>query len=304
MNRKFCFKRYWLLVKHQWYENATAYKWAIAIIVIGTVVAGWMRWMSGDALPNEYPRFQAEKNIDSITINGPIILMCIYGFLFFRRLSSIGKRMYYFSLPVSTLERVLMAFTFVIVLFPLLLVTIFTVSDFVYIILFNQIHDVSIPLFSKLIDFENSWIITLLFIAMISLYPLGRLIFGKNGLILIVAVQLILAIPAFIPEKTTMTITNSKEVNVETLETVNIVEKIETVTTSVTGKRVENSSRKTSQSMGSFNRMTDTLETMVISENVFTSRKVILGVMIKIFYIVLVPACWIFMYFVMKRKEA
>ena len=59
---------------------------------------------------------------------------------FFDDLNIKNKGMLYFSLPVSPLERISVAFTFVIVIFPTLMFLVFTVFDYCYVQLYNHIH--------------------------------------------------------------------------------------------------------------------------------------------------------------------
>ena len=310
-NQVFSFKRYWWLVKRQWYENAAVYKWGIAGIVLITLVVGWLGWMSGDLSPNEYPRFQLKEK-GFINLDIPILLLYVYGALFFNNLSSKCKGMSYFSLPVLPLERVMATFTFVIVLMPVFMTIVFTVSDFAYIQIFNHIHGVSMPMFIKPTNPfgipETSWITTFWYISIISMFTLGSLLFGKKGFIITIMATFLFVIPTFIPIETKVTENNSIKVKTETSETVEMIKTIKSVESSVTGRAMRTSCSVSSSDTGvSFNTLTETIETVEISETVETSqtsRQFILGIIFKFFYSVITPFCWAMMYFVMKRKEA
>ena len=194
MNQIFSFKRYFWLVKRQWFENAAIYKWGIVLIVSVTGFLFWLtsNWKTVDKylefnpdlinrdISHFYPRLGQEPTFLLIGI----FLLCIFGGWFFESLSSKHKKMFYFSLPVSPLERVVVAFTCVIVLFPVLLLTVFTIFDCIFVQLFNHIHGTSVQiLLKKGTLFNNVGIIglSLSFLSLASIFTFGSLILGRKG---------------------------------------------------------------------------------------------------------------------------
>ena len=315
MNQVFSFKRFWWLAKRQWGENAGVYKWWIGGIILVTLVVNWLAWMSGNLSPDEYPRFQVEKGI--INLDVPLILLYIYGAWFFNGLRSKSKRAHYFSLPVSPLERVMVAFTFVVILFPVLLTTFFTVCDFVYIQIFNHIHGVSMPMFIKPTNPfgipATSWVTVLWYISIISMFTLGSLLFGKNGLVMIFTVVLLLTIPAFI-----ITVETKTSVKIETrfsptyegfrIESNQAKYSIMGRTTGGSGFQTE---YMKSQGHPDFpyhseiiNRAIQKYETEGISETEEVETSKVLATILSVFYSIITPLCWLMMFFAMKRKEA
>jgi len=302
MNQNFSFKRYVWLLKRQWYENAVIYKLVIGGIFIVTMAVGWLIWFSGDLSPNEYPRFRVDQNA-FINIDVPILLFCIFGACFFNSLSSENRRVVYFSLPVSPFERVAVAFTFVMAL-PVLMATVFNVSNFAYLQVFNHIHGSSI-IPNNFFGIQKSWLKVILNISFISMFTLGSLIYGKKGIVVTTSVVVLVVFSTFIPVETTNTEKELIKVKVETSETVETIKEIKSIRTSVTGKEVGGSSSGSSSFTGvSFNTLKESIETVDVSEMVNTSRKVFLIIIFKILYCSIAPLCWIMMYFTMKRKEA
>jgi len=211
--------------------------------------------------------------------------------------------MSYFSLPVSPLERVAVAFTFVMAL-PVLLTTVSMASNFVYIQIFNHIHEVSIAPKSFL-GIHKSCIKVILNMSFISMFTLGSLIYGKKRLIITVSVVICVVLSTFIPVETTVTEKESIRIKIETSETVETIKETESITTSVTGKKLGSSGSRSSSSAGvSFNTLTETFEIVDVSEMVEISSKDFLIIIFKILYWSIAPLCWIMMFFVMKRKQA
>ncbi len=179
MNQIFSFKRYGWLLKRQWYENATIYKWGIVLLIIAIV--GFF-WGSSDWKAVDEPHL---GQMETFSIVG-VFFLYIYGANFFDSLSSKNKGMFYFSLPVSAFERVAVAFTFVMILLPVLLLIIFSAFDFIFVQLFNHIHGVSVQMFFKTASPLGS--IGLLpsmvwaYLSYTSFFVLGSLMFGKKGI--------------------------------------------------------------------------------------------------------------------------
>ena len=190
MNQVFSFKRYWWLVKRQWYENAAIYKWGIVLMALATGMLFWMfsDWITADkyfenhpiSSSNPYPHLGQEL---TFTIMG-VFMLCIFGGWFFDSLTSKQKKIFNFSLPVLPLERIAVAFTSVMIVMPVLLLTIFSAFDFIFVQIFNHIHGTSVQMF--FIDdshFINTGRISglLSLLSLTSIFTLGSLIFGKKG---------------------------------------------------------------------------------------------------------------------------
>jgi len=196
MNQIFCFKRYVWLLKRQWYENATGYKWGIALmaLLIGAMF-GLFLWISSRAMfkiPDVgYAELLFAGQAATFFTTG-VLFLFVYGARFFSSLASKNRKMFYFSLPVSPLERVAVAFTFVSAFVPLLFWIIFTIFDCITVQIYNQMHDTSVQMFYKMTienDSYNSmkaatFVTYLGYLSFVSIFALGSLIFGKKGPVL------------------------------------------------------------------------------------------------------------------------
>ena len=186
MNQNFSFKRYVWLLKRQWYENAAIYKLGILLMMLVTCVLFWLfcDWKPyGDI---QQTRFK-DAPVFLVTV---IIFMYIYAAWFFDSLSLKNKKMFYFSLPVSPLERITVTFTFVMVLVPFVLLTVFIIFDFMAIQLFNHIYGGSEQMFFQQIfdpssrNFmpkEIAFLLLFVHLLIVSIFTLGSLMFGKKG---------------------------------------------------------------------------------------------------------------------------
>jgi len=196
MNQVFSFKRYVWLLKRQWCENAAIYKWGIVLLVLAV---GLLFWLSGNWKDVNNPHL---GQMETFSITG-LFFLYIYGAYFFESLSFKHKRMFYFSLPVSPLERVAVAFAYVMILMPVLILTIYTVFDFISVQLFNHIHGTSVQMFFKTSSpFGNiGMMVVMLFsyLSYTSIFTLGSLMFGKKGiLITLFAASILIFIILFI----------------------------------------------------------------------------------------------------------
>ena len=196
MSQVFSFKRYVWLVKRQWCENAAIYKWGIVLLVL---VVGLLFWLTSNWKDVDNPHF---GQMETFSITG-LFFIYIYGAYFFESLSSRHKRMFYFSLPVSPLDRVAVAFTYVMILMPVLILTIFTVFDFAAVQLFNHIHETLEQMFFKTSSpFGNiGMMVVMLFsyLSFTSIFTFGSLIFGKKGIVItLIASCILLFISSFI----------------------------------------------------------------------------------------------------------
>lgn len=174
MNQIFNFKRYTLLLKHQWAENAVIYKWGIILMLILTPLLFWLcsNWKASQTLNwGQQPTF---------VLLGVLYLYTFAG-NFFESLANKSKGMFYFSMPVSSLERISVAFTFVLVLFPTLFMTVFSVFDFIFVQLFNYTHGTSKQMI--ITNVSLLWPFVRYYLTTASILILGSLVFGKNGII-------------------------------------------------------------------------------------------------------------------------
>ena len=181
MNQNFSFKRYVWLLKRQWYENAAIYKWGIALMVLAV---GVLFWLTSTWKPVVNPRL---GQMETFSVTGMLFLY-VYAAWFFDSLSSKHKKMFYFSLPVSSLERIAAAFSCVMVFFSVLYLSVFSVFDFIAVQLFNHIHGTSVQMFfrtgfSCYIEMSLFEVI-LRFLSIASIFTLGSLMFGKKGLVM------------------------------------------------------------------------------------------------------------------------
>ena len=132
MNQIFCFKRYLWSLKRQWFENVVVYKFGAInmLLFIGFMFFAFSNLTSKPHLAQE-PAFYVTS----------IINISIYGFAFFEFLNEKSKGMFYFSAPVSPLERLAVAFTYVMIIVPVLFLTVFFVFDALFVQIFNTVHD-------------------------------------------------------------------------------------------------------------------------------------------------------------------
>ncbi len=183
MHQIFSFKRYIWLIKRQLVENAATYKWGIGILIALTVV---LLGLFSDWKTGAHPHL---GHAEVFVLLGSGFLF-IYSGSFFESIGSKYKGMFYFSLPVTSLERTVTAFTFVVILFPALFLSIFFIFDCVAVQLYNLVHHTSEEMLCINILSDTpknpslfSWSSIYTYITFISLFALGSLMFGKNGTI-------------------------------------------------------------------------------------------------------------------------
>jgi len=172
MNQVFSLKRYVWLIKRQWYENATIYKWGIVLMVLAPDL---LFWVTNTWKIVYYP--DSNLNVETAMIVRMLFLY-VFGALFFANMSSRRKKMIFFSLPVSTLERIAVAFTFVMVLMPALFYGITIIFDLTSVQLFDRIHGTSLQ---KYLKFGFPFIPLFFNSTLCCIFALGSLMFGKKG---------------------------------------------------------------------------------------------------------------------------
>ena len=200
MNQIFSFKRYVWLLKRQWYENAAGYKWGIILMALS---AGLLFFLYGDWKPVAHRSIIPHIDQNHVFFFTEIVFIFVFCSFFFENLTSRYKRMFYFSLPVSSLERIAATFTCVLAFIPLQL-AVFAVCDMIAVRLFNHIHGTSIQMFFKTVmSFEGTDYLfhSLFCLSLISMYLLGSLLFGKKGRIIVIMVAIFFSIPCVVPVK-------------------------------------------------------------------------------------------------------
>ena len=137
MNQIFSSKRFVWLLKRQWMENSAFYKWGMAIIVVVIPVIQWsfILWRMNDKRP--------EMGHELVVVILSIFLWLYASYYFIQTLGSKSKRMFSFSLPVLPLEQVMVAFVYIVVLVPAYVFAVFCINDYLFVQLFNDIHEVS-----------------------------------------------------------------------------------------------------------------------------------------------------------------
>ena len=195
MNQVFSFKRYVWLLKRQWYENAAGYKRGIALmaLLICAMFGLLLLIIFRNNISDEH-FFFGQSVIFGAT---GILFLFTYGAKFFSNLTSKHKGIFYFSLPVSSLERIAVTFTFVVVFMPILILVFFNVFDFIAVQLLNHTHGTSEQILIKIksalgsvmhLTSVSPMIISLLgYISYASIFTLGSLMFGKKGSVISIA---------------------------------------------------------------------------------------------------------------------
>jgi hypothetical protein len=174
MNQIFSFKRYAWLMKRQFVENAAIYKWGI--VAMAALIPVFFCLFGNWSTPTSFPSLNQSETL----IIGSFVLL-IYSGNFFDSIGSKYKGMYYFTLPVSPLERVAVTFTYTMILFPALFLLMFSCFDYFAILIFKSIHHINeeMVLFTNTVTWEGIYI----YIVLISALTLGSFMFGKNGVI-------------------------------------------------------------------------------------------------------------------------
>jgi|GEM_PF-3390388 len=179
MNKIFSFKRVALLLKNQWYENASIYMIGIVLTIALSIVMFWGNFSYWE-LEYDFPYMQR-----TVLFLSGILALLAFGATFFNKLHAKQKGMFYASLPVLTLERVVAAFICLAVIAPLLFLLIFNVIDFVAVQIFNQIHETTKQMLFRG-NIPSVYSIFTIFLALLSFSSISAfwsLLFGKKGAI-------------------------------------------------------------------------------------------------------------------------
>ncbi|MDR3261274.1 MAG: hypothetical protein LBT78_05505 [Tannerella sp.] len=171
MNQLFSFKRYAWLMKRQFVENKKIYFWGIGAIVacVALMFMTFIRWDKGEYFDHE-PVFGISC----------FIFMLFYAGTFCEPLNSKYKGMFYFSLPATPLERLAVIFSYVMVLFPAVLLSILYVEDYLAVAIFNSIHGAQKHLLSL---FALEWKVVLVMPQFVSGIALCSFMLGRAGIL-------------------------------------------------------------------------------------------------------------------------
>ena len=137
MNQIFSFKRFVWLLKRQWMENSAFYLFTMGIIAVAIPVIRWS-FIIGSLGVN-----RLQMGHESTFVFLIFFLWGHAAHYFNQNLGSKSKRMFSFSLPVSPFERVMVAFSFVVMFVPVFVLTIFCINDYLFVQLYNEIHKAS-----------------------------------------------------------------------------------------------------------------------------------------------------------------
>ncbi len=174
MNQVFSFKRYAWLMKRQFMENKKAYLWGIGIL-LAMIVLSFM--MFGQWTHGKTTSYFGQEEV--FLLNGFICLLFFAG-TFYESFSSKYKGMFYFSLPTSSLEKLAVSFTYVMVLFPMVYIGIYYLADFFAVQHFNAIHGTDKSMY-HLFSTDKEPILMILFL--MPIFALCSLMFGKVGIV-------------------------------------------------------------------------------------------------------------------------
>lgn len=133
MNQVFDIKRWLLLVGKHWSENRK--KYLLSLVAIMALHVIWYSFMLLIERGNPFP---LEMQLSTYYI-GMGIVGCLYGSLLFADLATGPKAMHYMSVPASTLEKLLSALFYGVVLFFICHTAIFYLVDYIMINIGNSI---------------------------------------------------------------------------------------------------------------------------------------------------------------------
>jgi hypothetical protein len=191
MNQIFSFKRFVWLLKRQWMENSAFYLFTMGIIAVAIPVIQWSFIIT--SMDDKRLNMGQES-----TFVFSLFFLCGYAAHYFNQsLGSKNKQMFSFSLPVSPLEQVLVAFTFVVALVPAFVLTVFCVYDYLFVQLLNDMHKAS----EQMLMFKSTstkWGVVNYFIvhlvnlfAIIPIFALCSYLLKNRGLFISISLYLI-----------------------------------------------------------------------------------------------------------------
>ncbi len=183
MNDIFSFKRYALLMKRQWVENRKLY-----LLGIPSVLGILTFFMC--SLENREEVFLSDFGSFTFIAAGMFFILILSG-TFFQRVNTKENGMFFFSLPTSKLEKWAVAFSYTMVIFPLIYLGLFYTVNFFVIQALNSIYHIHFHMLSPA-QIGLDWAIILFLLT--SFAVLGSLFLGKNGVFISFLVFVFLAV--------------------------------------------------------------------------------------------------------------
>ncbi|MDR0363461.1 MAG: hypothetical protein LBH92_00320 [Bacteroidales bacterium] len=174
MNDVFSFKRFALSVKAYWIENK---KRIILKFILIPIILMFLFLILNSWKPIKSYQYDFHDEFIFITFCGAFL--CGNAIRFFNNYSTKREMtMFSLSIPTAPLERLLIAFCYVMIFIPLILISFFFIIDFIAIGIFNNLHQ-SDQIMFKLSDIPASDYIGFATIASVILF--GSLFFKKYG---------------------------------------------------------------------------------------------------------------------------
>jgi hypothetical protein len=133
MNQVFDFKRWLLLIGKHWSENRKRY--LLSLVAMASLMILWYAFMMLIEFQKPYP---LEMQVSTYYI-GMSIVGCLFGSMLFNDVASGPRAMHYLSVPASTLEKLLSALFYGIVLFFVCYTVIFYLVDYTMIQIGNNV---------------------------------------------------------------------------------------------------------------------------------------------------------------------
>ncbi|MDL2227449.1 hypothetical protein LJC30_00985 [Odoribacter sp. OttesenSCG-928-L07] len=182
MNNIFSFKRFALLIKAHWMENKKRELLVLAVI-IAMLILSFIQPLAFIIKSNNSPESNNTRIItyDFIrAISLCAIFLITSTALFFKSISSKKNAMFTLSTPASAFERTSVAFLFYMIVYPLILLALIYIVDFLVVGIYANTHGINRTTlgFNELSFNEYFGFFTIL-AAMI----FGNAYFGKNGMI-------------------------------------------------------------------------------------------------------------------------
>ncbi len=171
MNQIFSFKRYILLMKRQFAENKRLYLWGTGGVLAIIVLFFWS--ISSIIAKSQFYQ-------EAVLTISAYLCLTFYAGTFHEQLGIKRKRMFYYSLPASPLERLAVAFSYVMVLCPVVFIVLFYTADFFAIQIFNSANGTNFPIISI---FTYRWDVIYHIVLLMSVFAVCSFSFGTAGII-------------------------------------------------------------------------------------------------------------------------